>query len=388
MPGRRQFGSVRRLPSGHWQARYRLPTGAVVSAPTTFLSKRDAGHWLASVEADRTRGLWLDPRAGRIRLGEYSTEWLKSRVRLAPRTREIYDSQIRLHILPPLANGVPALGDVTLADLTPELIRLWYATLTATRSPSVAAKAYTRLRQILRQAVNDDRIGKNPCRIDQGGVETTVEQRFVSLSELYGIADAVPARYRALILTAGLTGLRQGELFALRRGDLSLEDASLTVRRKRLRLASGEVVEGDPKSAAGRRTVSLPKFLVAELRPHLLQFAQAGATGYIFVGPKGLPLERSNFRVRVWLPAIEKLGLTGIRFHDLRHTAGTLAARTGATTKELMVRMGHASPRASMIYQHAATDRDRLIAEGLDAMTMKAGLGTVISISDVTRSGA
>jgi len=67
---------------------------------------------------------------------------------------------------------------------------------------------------------------------------------------------------------------------------------------------------------------------------------------------------------------------------DLRHTAGTLAARTGATTKELMSRFGHSSPRASMIYQHAAADRDRLIAEGLDKMTIEAGLAPIVLIGE------
>ena len=76
----------------------------------------------------------------------------------------------------------------------------------------------------------------------------------------------------------------------------------------------------------------------------------------------------------MWLPAAKAAGLAGLRFHDLRHTAGTLAARTGATTKELMARLGHASPQASMIYQHAAEDRDRRIADGLDAMAEEAGL--------------
>ena len=130
MAGRRQFGNLRHLPSGRWQARYRLPSGEVVPAPVTFPTKGDAGRLLASVETDRTRGLWLDPRAGRMRLEDYSKDWLKSRVRLAPRTREIYDLQLRLHILPVLAEGVPALGNIALAELTPELIRRWYATLT------------------------------------------------------------------------------------------------------------------------------------------------------------------------------------------------------------------------------------------------------------------
>lgn len=380
MSGRRQFGSIRRLPSGRWQARFRLPSGEVVSAPVTFGTKGDAGRWLASVETDRTRGLWLDPRAGRVKLEPYASEWLASRVRLAPRTREIYAAQLRLHILPAVAEGVPALGQIALGDLTPEIVRRWYAALLSARGTSVAAKAYTRLRQILGQAVKDDRIGKNPCRIEHGGAERTVEQRFVSLAQLYAIADEVPSRYRALVLMAGLAGLRQGELFALRRSDIDLDAAVVAVRRKRLRLASGEVIEDDPKSEAGRRTVSLPRLLVSELRPHLLQWAGSGPDGYVFTGPEGLPLERSNFRARVWVPAIGEVGLSGLRFHDLRHTAGTLAARTGATTKELMARFGHASPRAAMIYQHAAADRDRVIAEGLDAMAAEAGVAAVVTI--------
>jgi integrase len=129
------------------------------------------------------------------------------------------------------------------------------------------------------------------------------------------------------------------------------------VRLKRLRLASGEVVEDAPKSAAGRRTVALPAPVVEELRQHLEGQADAKVDDYVFTSPDGYPLERSNFRHRVWLPATEAAGLDGLRFHDLRHTSGTLAARTGATTKELMARLGHASPQAAMVYQHAAEER-------------------------------
>ena len=112
------------------------------------------------------------------------------------------------------------------------------------------------------------------------------------------------------------------------------------------------------------RTVALSAVLVAELERHRARYGRgAGRDDYVFTSEEGVPLERSNFRQRVWLPAAKAAGLDGMRFHDLRHTAGTLAARTGATTKELMARLGHASPQASMIYQHAADDRDRRIAE-------------------------
>ena len=126
------------------------------------------------------------------------------------------------------------------------------------------------------------------------------------------------------------------------------------------------MIEDGPKSAAGRRTVALPKPLTDELAAHLEVFTTPGDDGYVFTSVDGLPVQASNFRNRVWLPAVRAAGLDGLRFHDLRHTAGTLAAYTGATTKELMARLGHASPRAAMIYQHATADRDRRIAEGLD----------------------
>ena len=126
-----------------------------------------------------------------------------------------------------------------------------------------------------------------------------------------------------------------------------------------------------PKSAAGTRRVMLPAVVTEELRRHVDDYVDSTPDAFVFTGPGGVPLERSNFRGRVWVPATRAVGLEGLRFHDLRHAAGTLAAHTGATTKELMARLGHGSPRAAMIYQHATEDRDRRIAEKLDAMVRR-----------------
>ena len=98
----------------------------------------------------------------------------------------------------------------------------------------------------------------------------------------------------------------------------------------------------------------------------------------MFTTDEGVPIERSNFRSRVWLPATARAGLSGVRFHDLRHTAGTLAAQTGATTKELMARLGHSSSRAALMYQHATEERDRVIADRLGEMAERAGLAPVV----------
>ena len=176
------------------------------------------------------------------------------------------------------------------------------------------------------------------------------------------------------------TGLRQGELFALRRRDVDMMHGSVSVHRKRIRLASGEMIEDEPKSEAGRRKVAMPAPLITELQRHLTAYTGSDADAYVFTSSTGEPIDACNFRSRVWLPAARACDLGGLRFHDLRHTAGTLAARTGATTKEIMSppRLGHSSPRASMMYQHAAEDRDRLIAERLAAMATEAGLGAVL----------
>jgi integrase len=224
---------------------------------------------------------------------------------------------------------------------------------------------------VLGQAVDDERIVKNPCRIRRGGVERHPEQRFATMNDLLTLSRSVPDRYRAMILTAGLAGLRQGELFALRRADLNLEIGVIHVRRKRQILDSGEVLENAPKSEAGTRTVSLPEPLVVELRTHLDEYVSEGEYSYVFTSGEGQPIERNNFRNRVWRPALKSCAMEGFRFHDLRHTAGTLAARTGATTKELMARLGHSSSQAAMTYQHAADDRDRCIAEGLATMLLE-----------------
>jgi len=102
---------------------------------------------------------------------------------------------------------------------------------------------------------------------------------------------------------------------------------------------------------------------VPDLRIHLDRYAEAGPRGLVFVGPKDGQLRRQNFRP-IWVKACADAGIPGVHFYDLRHTGGT-AAITGATIKELMARLGHSSPRAAMIYQHATRVRDKAIADAL-----------------------
>ncbi len=121
---------------------------------------------------------------------------------------------------------------------------------------------------------------------------------------------------------------------------------------------------GPPKTAAGRRVVALPPHLLPAIRRHLATYVDSGAQAKIFTGPKGAHLRRRSF-APIWRRIRTEAGLPSVHIHDLRHLAATLAATTGATTKELMARMGQSSPRAAMIYQHATRSRDITIANAL-----------------------
>jgi hypothetical protein len=110
---------------------------------------------------------------------------------------------------------------------------------------------------------------------------------------------------------------------------------------------------------------------LARRRRALERYAEPGPHGLVFIGPKGAPLRRTNFR-RIWVAAGATAGAPGVHFHDLRHTGGTLAATTAATIKDLMARLGNSSPRAAMIYQYATSDRDQAIAQALGDLARQA----------------
>jgi integrase len=120
-----------------------------------------------------------------------------------------------------------------------------------------------------------------------------------------------------------------------------------------------------PKSDAGVRLVPFPDVIVADLRWHLQCFAQDGDDGLVFTSPTGTPLRHSNFYRRAWLKAVKAAGLSGVHFHDLRHTGNALTADAGASLRELMERMGHSSARAALIYLHSTSERQRKLADAV-----------------------
>jgi integrase len=358
---RRRFGAVRQLPSGRWQARYPGPDGLLRTASHTFERRRDAEVWLTHTEADMQRGDWIDPDAGRVPFGEYAEAWINERPGLRLRTQELYRGLLRLHLM-------PTFGNRTVADVSFPSVRAWRkALLDAGVSEITIAKAYRLLRAILNTAVEDGLILRNPCRIKGGGLEPTPERPIISIAQAYGIADAIQPRYRALVLLAMFGSLRWGELMGLRRNHIDFATGTVRVDSSAVESAQG-ISFGPTKTAAGRRTVAIPDVIIPELRWHLQRFAEPGPDGRVFVGPNGATPRRSNFN-RIWRQAVTEAGVSPeLHFHDLRHTGNTLAAATGASLRELMSRMGHASSRAALIYQHATNDRDRAIAEALNEL--------------------
>ena len=354
---RRRFGSVRKLPSGRFQARYRGPDGLMRTADKTFASQTDADRWLVKQEAKILDGDWQNPDV-KSAFGEYAESWFKDRD-YAATTRERNDSALKLHIL-------PTFRAVPLRDITTPQVRRWRTTLLDQGvGGATVAKAYQILRAIMNTAADDGLVQRNPCRIKGGATAPSAERPFLSVAEVFRLADAVPARYRVMILLASFTALRFGELAGLQRWDVDLERRTISVRRSVAETRSDGLTVKAPKSAAGVRTVAFPASLTVELAAHLAEYAEPGRTGRVFVGPRGGVLRRNNFQ-RIWLRATAAAGLGDVHFHDLRHTGNTLAATGGASTRELMHRMGHSWVRAALIYQHLVNGRDHEIAGHVD----------------------
>ncbi|MGI8447181.1 MAG: tyrosine-type recombinase/integrase [Streptosporangiaceae bacterium] len=358
MARKRRFGRVRRLPSGRWQARYKGPDGIDRSAPRTFASKTDAERWLLLKEAEIIRGDWLNPDAGQVPFADYARSWVAERPNLRPKTIQLYNGLVRLHM-------IPMFGALTVQDITEPRVRGWRKSLLdAGVGPVTVAKAYRLLKAIWNTAVDDGMIRRNPCRIPGAGQEESPERPVLTIRQVFDLADAFDRRYRALVLLAVFCSLRWGELTALQRRHIDLASGAVHVQVSVVELTDGSMVTGPPKSRAGRRIVPIPAFLWPDIRSHLEEFTLPTGDALVFTGPKKAQLRRPNFS-RAWRNATESAGLVGFHFHDLRHTGNNMAGVAGANLRELMERMGHSTTRAALIYQHRTSERDRLIADAM-----------------------
>jgi len=360
------FGTVEKLPSGRYRARYRGPDGRRYSAPTLFLTQRDARGWLALQQAEIIKGAWLPPGADekprpRLTLADYAEDWLDHRD-LKERTREHYRDLLDRQIL-------PKLGKLPLASITADDVRSWYAAL-GKDTPTLRAHAYGLLRTMMGTAASDGKIAANPCVIRGAGTARRVKKiRPATLEELETLTAAMPEHQRLMVLLASWCALRFGELTELRRKDIDLENGVVRVERAVVRTDDGFQVT-TPKSEAGVRDVAIPPHLLPAVAEHLDRFVVDDDDALLFPAKQGGHLAPASL-YRSFYPAREAAGRPDLRWHDLRHSGAVLAAATGATLAELMARLGHSTPQAAMRYQHASRGRDKKIAELLSKIAEK-----------------
>jgi integrase len=345
-----------------YHVRWRLTSGR--AQEKVFKRRGDAENYRRKIEGDELLGVVTDYRGADTLFGVYSEEWTASRLirgrPLAASTMQGYRGLLRRNLL-------PIFEETPLQQMTTEAIRAWYAATTGNASQDQAAKSYRLLRAILNTAVDDKKLATNPCRIKGGGSENAKERPMLTRELVLALAEAIGDRYRAVVWLAGFGGLRTGEMLGLTRADVDILHGQVLVREQAQEIVGLGRVVGAPKTVAGKRPVAIPKSVAEVLDNHLATFAQPGPNGAVFTGPGGTPLRRATLSEE-WRGAVAAVGAPeGLHVHDLRHHAATTMARMpGLTTKELMARIGHASPAAALRYQHATAERDRRVADWLE----------------------
>lgn len=318
----------------------------------------------AELERDAVDGFARDPRAGARVLNDYFEAWLSSRlVKGRPLRQSTRDGYERLWA----RTVAPTIGRRKLNGIRPELVREWHGELASHAGQDQGAKAYRLLHAVFATAEADELVRANPCRIKGAGQEHHDERPLVKLADVLDLADAIGERYRALVLVVGFGSLRTGEALGLRRVDVDLLHREIHVRGQAQELRGGRRELDHAKNDAGRRSVTIPAAVAAALEEHLEAFTGPESDASVFTGPNGRPLLRRELS-DAWKAAKRATGVPeNLRLYDLRHHGATLTARKpGVTTKELMARIGHSSWKAALIYQHAAAERDREVADFMD----------------------
>lgn len=380
---RRPFGSLRKLPSGRWQAQYTGPDGARHRAHSTYLRKSDAEAWLNAEELLIDRREWTPTAARDPKLSELPTladyaqtvlERRKTRARkpLRPTTADNYSKLLRLTL------ADHPVADRRLNELTPRHMQAWYDSMPADK-PTQRGNAYSLAHSILADAVDERLIAESPLHIKGAGKPKPI-RKGVSLTtaELLAYLDAIQptgrmdAQYtqdrKVALMIAAWCSLRSGEVRGLQRHDIPDDGSTIRVERTLSRIGEGDEREwhlGGTKTDAGTRTVATPPLAAQIIAAWLAGWDQrnpgAKPDALLFRGLEGGPMGDGTLR-DAHLIGRAAIGKPTMIVHDLRRTGATLAGQSGATVKELMHRLGHTLPAVAMIYQVADAERDAAVA--------------------------
>ncbi len=330
--------------------------------------REDVAGKLAKALADRSDGLVFD--AGAMTVDEYLDRWLKDvQDTVRQSTYERYGQLVELHM-------GPALGRIKLKDLTPAHVRWFYREcLDSGLAPATVHKLHVVLHKALKAAATDGLVPRNAAaglklpKISREEITPLDQKQARKLLEA-----AHGARLEALYVLALTTGMRQGELLALKWQDVDLERGVLRVRRTLTR-AGKTFVPGEPKTKNSCRAIRLTAGALRALRNHLsLQLGEMERMGslyepggLIFATERGTVINPSNLRNRSFKPLLKRAGVPPIRFHDLRHTCATLLLSKDVNPKIVSELLGHASVSITLdIYSHLMPDMQEKASKALE----------------------
>jgi len=276
-------------------------------------------------------------------LKEWCEYWLATNAVKRPKAKKEDRSSLELHVYPSL--GHKRLDDITVFD-----IRLLVAQWAETVMPRTVHRRYAVLRAAINAAVDVQILDRSPCRRIRLPTSAPAFAYALQPDEVALVADAVGPRYRAMVFTGAMLGLRFCECAGLRVGRLDLVNAKISIEEGLVEAECGRLYSNPPKSQAGRRTMCLPSSLVTLLADHLERHHvdTDDENALVFTSPWGGPLRYSNFRKRVWRRAIATLELPAIGFHDLRRTNATVLVQRGIDMKTAQIRLGHSDPALTL----------------------------------------
>ncbi len=363
-------GSITKRKDGRWMARYTVHTAKGPKRRHVYgKSRKEAADKLAKVLSDRVEGIDYDDE--NMTLGEYLNRWLKGSVYGSVR-QSTYDRDANLvqnHLL-------PALGGIKLKKLSPAHVQGFYRDrLDAGLSASTVHKMHAILHKALSQAVRWHMVPRNVTEAVRPPRPAPKEMRPLSTEETRRLLRAACGeRLEALYVLAVTTGMRQGELLALRWQDVDLKNGTLSVRRTLTR-DGGRVIIGEPKTKKSRRSISLTPRAVEALGAHLERQLREieilgdryEDRGLLFATDTGGPVNPSNLRQRSFAPLLQKAKLPHVRFHDLRHTCATLLLSKGTHPKFVQELLGHATVAITLdTYSHAVPGMGKQTAKAME----------------------
>jgi integrase len=354
-----------------WRAHYRTPAGA--QRNKTFARKIDAERFLAGVESAKVIGTYVDPALARVTVGVWAQRWLDGQAHLKPTTRSRYEGVLRKHIH-------PKWDGVKLANVSHSDVQAWVSELARGHRPATVHKIHRVLSLVLDMAVKDGRLTRNVANGVNLPRVGRHEHRYLTHEQVDDLATATgypsdPSKhssldtrtnetYRLVVLFLAYTGVRFGEMAALRVARLDLRRNRAVIVESVTPVQGQGLVWGSTKTHQ-RREVPIPRFLAGELSEHV---TGKQPDNLVFAGIRnGQPLRVSTFRT-AFSAAARAIGVPDLHPHQLRHTAASLAIASGADVKVVQQMLGHSSATMTLdTYGHLFEDRLDEVATAMDA---------------------